>query len=174
MTPDSGGNLIDRLSEFTGRVTSWLTLLMTVIMFVIVVARYLFDAGFIWIQESVTWMHAMVFMLGAAYALRHEEHVRVDIFYRTMLARRRAVVDAFGVLLFLLPMCGYLLFESWDFVAVSWAMGEASRESGGLPYPFIPVLKSILLVMPVLLALQGLSLLWSAVRVLRRPPAEGA
>jgi TRAP-type mannitol/chloroaromatic compound transport system permease small subunit len=166
-------NAIDRLSEVTGRVTSWLTLLMTVVMFVIVVMRYLFDAGLIWIQESVTWMHAMVFMLGAAYALRHEEHVRVDIFYRTMAARRRAWVDALGVVLFLLPLCGYLLFESWDFVAVSWAMGEASRESGGLPYPFIPILKSILLVMPVLLALQGLSLMYSAVRTLRRPgPAE--
>jgi TRAP-type mannitol/chloroaromatic compound transport system permease small subunit len=79
---------------------------MTVVMFVIVVMRYLFDAGLIWIQESVTWMHAMVFMLGAAYALRHEEHVRVDIFYRTMAARRRAWVDAQGVVVLLLPFFG--------------------------------------------------------------------
>jgi TRAP-type mannitol/chloroaromatic compound transport system permease small subunit len=170
VTPDAPGNAIDRLSEFTGRVTSWLTLLMTVIMFVIVVMRYLFDSGFIWIQESVTWMHAMVFMLGAAYALRHEEHVRVDIFYRGMSLCQRAWVDALGVALFLLPLCAYLLVESWDFVAVSWAMGEGSRESGGMPYPFIPILKSVLVVMPVLLALQGLSLLHSALCILRRPP----
>jgi TRAP-type mannitol/chloroaromatic compound transport system permease small subunit len=170
VTPDAPGNAIDRLSEFTGRATSWLTLLMTVVVFVIVVMRYLFDSGFIWIQESVTWMHAMVFMLGAAYALRHEQHVRVDIFYRGMSLCRRAWVDALGVALFLLPLCAYLLFESWDFVAVSWAMGEGSRESGGMPYPFIPILKSVLVVMPVLLALQGLSLLHSALRILRRPP----
>jgi TRAP-type mannitol/chloroaromatic compound transport system permease small subunit len=80
---------------------------MTAVMFVIVVMRSLFDAGRIWIQDSVTWMHAMVFMLGAAYALRHEEHVRVDIFYRAMAPRRRAWVDALGVVLFLLPLCGY-------------------------------------------------------------------
>lgn len=167
MTPEARGNAIDRLNDLIGRLTSWLTLLMTLVMFVIVVMRYLFDSGFIWIQESVTWMHAVVFMLGAAYALRHEEHVRVDIFYRSMSARRRAWVDIAGVILFLLPLCAYLLFESFDFVLVSWSMGEVSRESGGMPYPFIPILKSVLLVMPVLLALQGLSLLHAATRTIR-------
>jgi TRAP-type mannitol/chloroaromatic compound transport system permease small subunit len=138
-----------------------------------VMMRYVFYSPSIWVFDFTYMRFASVFMLGAAYALRHEEHVRVDIFYRAMAPRRRAWVDALGVVLFLLPLCGYLLFESWDFVAVSWAMGEASRESGGLPYPFIPILKSVLLVMPVLLALQGLSLLHSAVRTLRRPaPAE--
>lgn len=145
---------------------------MTVVTFVIVVLRYVFDAGFIWVQESVTWMHAMVFMLGAAYALHHEEHVRVDIFYRGMPPRRRAVVDVLGVLLFLLPFCAYLVVESWDFVAASWSIREASRESGGLPYPFVPMLKSVLLVMPVLLSLQGLSLLLKSLRTMRST-AEG-
>jgi len=142
---------------------------MTVVTFVIVVLRYVFDAGFIWVQESVTWMHAMVFMLGAAYALQHEEHVRVDIFYRGMSPRRRAIVDLLGVLLFLLPLCVYLIVEAWDFVAASWSIREASRESGGLPYPFVPLLKSVLLVMPALLGLQGLSLLQKSLRALRAP-----
>jgi len=144
---------------------------MTVVTFVVVILRYVFDAGFIWVQESVTWMHAAVFMRGAAYALRHEEHVRVDIFYRGMSPRQRAWVDVAGVALFLFPLCAYLAVESWDFVAASWSMREASRESGGLPYPFVPLLKSVLLVMPVLLALQGLSLLLESVGVLRRPDA---
>lgn len=142
---------------------------MTVVTFVIVVLRYVFDAGFIWVQESVTWMHAMVFMLGAAYALQHEEHVRVDIFYRGMPPRRQAVVDSLGVLLFLLPFCAYLAAESWDFVAASWSIREASRESGGLPYPFVPLLKSVLLLMPVLLGLQGLALLLRSLQTLRSP-----
>lgn len=164
---------IDRFSDLTGRLTSWLTLAMTLVTFVIVVMRYLFDAGYIWIQESVTWMHAMVFMLGAAYTLRHEEHVRVDIFYRGLPARGRAWVDALGVLLFLFPLCVYLLVESWDFVATAWLIRETSRESGGLPYPFVPLLKSVLLVMPALLAVQGLSLLLDALRTLRgRAPRE--
>jgi TRAP-type mannitol/chloroaromatic compound transport system permease small subunit len=161
-------SFIDRLSDLTGRATAWLTLVMTLVTFVVVVLRYAFDAGYIWIQESVTWMHALVFMLGAAYALRYEEHVRVDIFYRRMTPRGRAWVDAAGVILFLFPLCAYIAFESWDFVKASWAIREASRESGGLPYPFVPLLKSVLLVMPVLLALQGLSLLVRSVGLLRR------
>ena len=85
--------LLDRLSRITGTVTAWLTLAMVVVTTIIVILRFVFDAGFIWLQESVTWMHAAVFMLGASYTLLHEEHVRVDIFYRSMSARRRAWVD---------------------------------------------------------------------------------
>ncbi|MDX1516250.1 MAG: TRAP transporter small permease subunit [Woeseiaceae bacterium] len=161
-------NALDRFSEISGRVTAWLTLLMVIVTTIVVVMRYVFDAGLIWVQESVTWMHAVVFMLGAAYTLRHEEHVRVDIFYRNMSAVRRAWVDAAGVVVFLLPMCGFLALKSWDFVVVSWSMQEASRESGGLPYPFVPLLKAVLLLMPVVVALQGLSLLLQSVATIRK------
>lgn len=160
---------IDGLADRTGHTTAWLTLVMVLVTFVIVVMRYLFDAGYIWMQESVSWMHAVVFMIGAAYALRRDEHVRVDIFYRGMPPRRQAVVDAAGVLLFLFPLCAWLAIESWDFVAASWSIRESSRESGGLPYPLVPLLKTVLLVMPVLLALQGLSLLLSSLHRLRAP-----
>ena len=101
-------NVLDRISAATGRAAAWLTLFMVIVTFVVVVMRYVFDAGFIWVQESVVWMHAMVFMLGSAYTLRDEEHVRVDVFYRAMSARRRAWVDMVGVVLFLLPVCGFL------------------------------------------------------------------
>lgn len=159
--------LFDRISQITGRVTSWLTLAMVLLTSVIVVMRYVFDAGLIWMQESVVWMHAAVFMIGAAYTLLHEEHVRVDIFYRKMSARRRAVVDSIGVVLFLLPLCAFLAWMAWDFAATSWSIHETSREPGGLPYPMIPLLKSIVVVMPVLVALQGLSLLRRSVAALR-------
>lgn len=157
---------IDRFSAATGKATAWLTLLMVIITFVVVVMRYVFDAGYIWVQETVVWMHAVVFMLGAAYTLRDEEHVRVDVFYRTMSARRRAWVDVVGVLIFLLPLCVFLAWNSFDFVLQSWSIREASRESGGLPYPFVPMLKSVLLLMPVAVALQGLSLLLKSLRTL--------
>lgn len=160
-------NLLDRFSELTGRLTAWLTLLMVLVTFVVVVMRYVFDAGLIWVQESVIWMHACVFMLGAAYTLRHEEHVRVDIFYRGMSQRRRALTDAIGVIVFLLPLCAFLAIKAWDFVAVSWAIREVSRESGGLPYPLIPLLKTVILVMPLAVSLQGLSLLLHSIRRLR-------
>lgn len=149
---------LDRFSRATGHATAWLTLLMVIVTFLVVVMRYVFDAGAIWLQETVVWMHAMVFMLGAAYTLQNEDHVRVDIFYRGMSLRRRAWVDLIGVLVFLLPLCIFLGTKAWDFVAVSWSLKEASRESGGLPYPLVPLLKSILLVTPIMVALQGISL----------------
>ena len=159
--------MLDRLSSIIGRAASWLTLLMVIVTFVVVVMRYAFDAGYIWIQESVVWMHAMVFMLGAAYTLHEEEHVRVDVFYRSMGPRRRAWVDLVGVILFLLPVCVFLAWNSWEFVLQSWRIGESSREPGGLPYPFLPLLKSALLLMPLTVALQGLSFLLRSLRTLR-------
>ncbi len=150
-----------------GKAASWLTLFMVLITFVVVVMRYVFDAGLIWVQESVTWMHAVVFMLGAAYTLQQEEHVRVDVFYRAMSARRRAWVDATGVVIFIWPLCVFLAWKSFDFVTASWSLREASRESGGLPYPMVPLLKSVLLVMPLAVALQGASLFMRSLDTLR-------
>jgi len=160
--------LFDRISTVTGKASAWLTLFMVIITFVVVVMRYVFDAGLIWLQESVIWMHAIVFMMGAAYTLQQEDHVRVDIFYRTMSAKRRAWIDLVGVIIFLWPLCLFLGWASYDFVAASWAFREASRESGGLPYPLIPLLKSVLLLMPIVVALQGGSLLLCSLSTLRR------
>ena len=159
--------MLDRLSAALGKAVSWLTLVMVIVTFVVVVMRYVFDAGLIWLQESVVWMHAAVFMLGAAYTLQAEEHVRVDIFYRDMSPRRKAIVDLFGVLLFLLPVCGFLAWKSYDFIAVSWQLQEASRESGGLPYPLLPLLKTVLILMPITVALQGITLATKSLRALR-------
>lgn len=155
---------IDRFSIALGRATSWLTLVMVVVTTVVVVLRYVFDSGYIWLQEGVTWMHAAVFMLGAACTLQADEHVRVDVFYRGMSASRRAFVNRAGVLLFLFPMCGYLFFESLAYVERAWDIREVSRDTGGLPYPAIPLLKSLLLLMPVTLVLQGISMLLRPVR----------
>ena len=161
-------NLFDRISSVAGKLTAWLTLLMVIVTVVIVVMRYAFDAGLVWLQESVVWMHAAVFMVGAAYTLLHEEHVRVDVFYRGMGHRGRATVDFVGVVIFLLPLCSFLAYTAYDFAAVSWSIRESSREPGGLPYPLLPVLKTIVVVMPVLVALQGVSLMLHSLATLRR------
>ena len=167
MQGDPPDNLLDRISASIGRATAWLTVAMVIVTVIVVLMRYVFDAGQIWLQESVIWMHAVVFMLGAAHTLRAEQHVRVDIFYRAMSSRRRAWVDLLGVLLFLLPMCVFLGWKSFDFVAQSWNIHEASREPGGLPYPFIPLLKSVLLLMPVTVVMQGLSMALKSLQTLR-------
>lgn len=159
--------LLDAISQGVGRAVSWLTLLMVIVTFVIVVMRYMFGTGLIWLQESVTWMHAVVFMLGAAYTLQQEAHVRVDIFYRQMTDKHRAWVNLLGVLIFIFPMCGFFVYASIDYVAAAWSIREVSRNSGGLPYPFVPLLKSALIIMPVAVALQGLSLMLRAAWVIR-------
>ncbi len=108
----------------------------------------------------------MVFLLGAAYTLKHDGHVRVDVFYRGMRQRRRALVDALGVVLLLLPTCGFILVISLPYVAESWRLLEGSREPGGLPGVFL--LKTLIPLAMALLMLQGLVLLADALRRLRR------
>lgn len=141
-----------------GRAVSWLTLVMVVLVFGIVVIRYGFNQGWIWMQEIVTYLHAMVFMVAAAWAFQTDDHVRVDIFYRTNSSRYKNWVNLLGTILFLVPFSVFLLLIGWDYVAASWGMLETSREAGGLPLVF--VLKSLILVLPVLLLIQS----WSTAR----------
>jgi len=157
----------ERINIAIGRVTAWLTLVMVIVTFVIVVLRYVFDFGWIWLQETVGWMHAAVFMLAAAYTLAQDEHVRVDIFYRNCSPRRRALIDAVGTLIFLMPFCVFLIWTSWGYVSVSWSIHEGSREAGGLVYPFTSLLKSMIPLMAVLLFGQALAILAKSIHALR-------
>jgi len=155
---------LDQLSEWTGKLISWLTLLMVLVTFVVVVMRYLFNTGNIALQESVIYMHSFVFLLGAAYTLKHDGHVRVDIFYRPMSERGKAIINLIGVLFMLLPVAGFILYISWDYVAASWALKEGSQEAGGLDFRY--VLKGAIVAMPVLIMLQGLAELIRCILVL--------
>jgi TRAP-type mannitol/chloroaromatic compound transport system permease small subunit len=148
---------LKRFSEITGRLIAWLMLPMVFGTFTVVVLRYAFDVGWIWMQEGIVWTHAAVFMLASAYTLNRDEHVRVDIFYRQMSARRRALVNVAGVCFFLLPVAIFIAAISWDYVAVSWRIREGSREAGGLPFPFVPMLKSVIVVTALLLVVQAVA-----------------
>jgi TRAP-type mannitol/chloroaromatic compound transport system permease small subunit len=156
-----------RVVGVLGRAVAWLTLLMTLLTFGVVVLRYGFSLGWIWLQESVTYLHALVFMVAAAWAFQTDDHVRVDIFYRDRSERYRSWVNLAGTLLLLVPFCLFLVVVAWDYVAASWATREASREAGGLPLVWL--LKSLILVMPVLLLLQSWSTVRNCMAVLRRP-----
>ena len=147
---------LESLSEWSGRAVAWMTLAMVVITFTVVVLRYVFDTGWIAMQESISYLHALVFLIGAAYTLKHDAHVRVDIFYRKMGTRGRAWVDLIGSIMLLLPMCVYIFWSSWDYVTASWVIRESSPEAGGLPWVYL--LKTTLLVAPALLILQGTAL----------------
>jgi TRAP-type mannitol/chloroaromatic compound transport system permease small subunit len=146
-------NKLDRFAERTGRFIAWLSLGMVVITFTVVVLRYLFHSGSIALQESITYLHATLFMLGAAWTLKQDGHVRVDIFYSKQSRRTRAWIDLAGTLLLLFPVCGFILFSSLDYVAASWSVQEGSQEAGGLDAVFL--LKTTIPVMAVLLILQG-------------------
>ena len=156
---------LDQIAEYTGRVVSWGTLLMVLVTFLVVILRYVFDLGWIALQESVNYLHAAVFMLGAAYTMKHQGQVRVDIFYQKMSRRSRAWVDVLGTLLLLFPLCGFIFWVSWEYVSNSWAVLEGSPEAGGLPGVFL--LKSLLLLLPLTLGLQGVAVLLRNIVLLR-------
>lgn len=169
-------SLAERLTRFNawiGRSVAWFTLAMVVNTVFIIVARDAFDFGRIWLQEITTWLHASVFLLGIAYTLGRDEHVRVDIFYGRLGERGRAWVDLVGTLTLLVPVALFIIVESWDYVfgqRGSWATLESSRQAGGLGYPAPPLLKTFMIAMPVLLLLQGLAITLRSIVTIRNKP----
>jgi len=145
--------LLARTIAALGRAAAWLTLAMTLLTFLVVVLRYGLNEGWIWMQESVTYLHATVFMVAAAWTMQCDEHVRVDILYRARSMRYRLWVDLAGTLLFMAPFSVFLLYIGWDYVLVAWQVRETSAEPGGLPLVWL--LKALILVLPALLLLQA-------------------
>jgi len=148
-----------------GKTVAWLTVVMVLLTFTIVVLRYGFNLGWIWLQESLTYLHVMVFTIAAAWTLQQDGHVRVDIFYTEMTDQKRALVDLIGTLIFLVPFCIFVLITAWPYVSNSWKLLESSREAGGLPLVFL--LKSLILIMPALLLGQAFINVTDAWKTLR-------
>jgi TRAP-type mannitol/chloroaromatic compound transport system permease small subunit len=160
---------IDIFTERSGRMLAWLALAMALLTTVVVVMRYGFSAGSIKAQEAVIYMHGYLFMLGAAYALKSGAHVRVDIFYRDFGPRARAWVNCLGGIVFLMPLCAFIGFSSWNYVTESWLIHETSPEPGGIPAVFL--LKSVIPLMAFTLFLQGLAeILRNALVLVEGPP----
>lgn len=148
---------IDRFTSAVGRAIAWAMPLMVLIQVAVVLMRYVFGLGSIWMQESIVYLHGTIFLLAAGYTLAVDAHVRVDIFYREAAPRIRALVDTVGAAAFLLPMCGVILWVSQPYVARSWSILEGSRETSGIQGVFL--LKSLILVFAGLLALQGVAII---------------
>jgi TRAP-type mannitol/chloroaromatic compound transport system permease small subunit len=146
---------IDRLTTAIGRAAAWLALVIVVLQFALVVARYVFGLGSIWLTETVVYANAALFLLAAAWTLSAGGHVRVDVFYAHATARRRALIDLIGALVLLLPFALVLLWLSAPYAARSWDVLERSQESSGLP--FVYLLKTLIPAFAVLMALQGVS-----------------
>ena len=152
---------ISWINRAVAKAVCWLAPIMVLVQFLIVLARYLFDAGSVMAQESVLYMFGTLFMLGAGHTLAENGHVRVDIFFNSMGYRSRALVDLAGSLALLTPFCLTIFWLSWPYVADSWSVFETSREVSGLPGVFL--FKSVILVGVGLLALQGVALLINSI-----------
>ncbi|WP_068827642.1 TRAP transporter small permease subunit [Pseudomonas sp. BMS12] len=146
---------LNAANAFLGRACAWLTLFLVIGTAIVVILRYGFGIGATALQEAVMYGHAMVFMGAAAWTLQRGGHVRVDIFYQNFPARRQALVEILGNLLFLLPFCLFLGWNSWDYVSASWSTLEQSGESGGLAFVYLQ--KSIILVLVISLVLQSVA-----------------
>ena len=159
---------IDRIIAAIGRIAAWAVLVVVLVEFTVVLLRYGLGVGSIWLQETVVYAHAALFMLAAAWTLAAGGHVRVDIFYARASARHKAWVDLLGTACFLLPFMAALLLLSLPYVGRSWAILERSREASGLPLVF--VLKTLIPALAVLMLLQGVSLAIRAALVLADEP----
>jgi len=164
---------IDRLNRRIGRAVAWLAVGMVVTQFAVVMMHYVFGVGSIFAQESIVYMHAVLFMAAAGYTLLQDGHVRVDIFYAGAAVRNKALINLLGALCLLLPVCILVWSSSWHYVVSSWAVLEGSRETSGIQAVFL--LKSVILLFAALLGMQGVSLAAKSVLTLtgHSPPDEG-
>ena len=147
--------LFNTINKFAGYICAFLVVFMTLNVFVVVLLRYLFGISFIWMQETYVWMHAYIFMMGAGFTYLMDDHVRIDIIYKSSSSTYRALVDIIGNILLLLPFLYIIWIFSFPFVYKSWLMNEISREAGGLRMLYL--LKFAILIFVILLVIQTLS-----------------
>ena len=162
---------ISNFTERLGLATRYLGFFLVINTALVVLLRYAFNYAPIALQEIMTYLHTSLFMLGAAYTLKHDGHVRVDVFYQYMSATKKCWVNILGTVFLLFPTCLFVLIICFPYVSSSWAIGEHSIESSGLPWLFL--LKSLLLVQPVLLMIQGLAEILRNVLMLKGDPRVG-
>ena len=148
--------MIEKIVSASARIVMWFLLLMALVQFGVVVLRYVFGINYIFMQESITYMHGAVFLLAAGYALLTNDHVRVDIFYREAPEKRKALIDLLGTYFLLFPVCLLLLWTASPYVANSWAVGEGSAETSGIQGVYI--LKSMIPAFALLLTMAGFNI----------------
>tara|TARA_B100001113_G_scaffold160444_2_gene131168 strand:- start:345 stop:842 length:498 start_codon:yes stop_codon:yes gene_type:complete len=147
--------VIDLISEKIGIFTAYLILPMIIITFLVAFMRYMLDVGSIAIQEIIIYLHALVFSVGAAFTLKNDMHVRIDIFYSNYKRDFKKIINILGASLFLIPTCILIFITSWDYVISSILLLESSKEAGGLPILYI--LKSYILLLCITLFFQAIS-----------------
>lgn len=146
---------VDAINRTVGAAVRWCALIMVLVQFLLVVLRYVYGVSYVFLNESVLYLHGALFMLGAGYTFLVDGHVRVDIFYSRLGERGRAIIDVFGHLFLLLPSMAVLLVYSWPSVRRSWSILEGPISVGGIPASFL--LKSLIPAFCILLIIQGVA-----------------
>jgi TRAP-type mannitol/chloroaromatic compound transport system permease small subunit len=138
---------------------------MVLVTVLVVVLRYGFNIGFIWMQESVRFMYSAVFLLCAGYTLFKDKHVRVDVLYLSLSERKKAIVDLLGSIFLLLPVCFVIFYYSWSYVLNSWQQLEGSIEERGLHLVFL--MKTFIWLFAILVSMQSLATIINSLIILK-------
>lgn len=157
---------IDTCSNTLSKGVRWLALGMVLLTITVVILRYVFNIGAIPLQESIMYLHGILFLTGIPYGIYKNTHVRVDIFYAQMKSSRKSLVDVCGHALFLIPVATFILITSWPYTLASWRVFEGSAEVGGIPAIFL--LKTLVPVAALLMLLQAVSEILKTIAGLRR------
>ncbi len=163
--------LIDGMNDKIGYLVSWLTTVMVLVVIYDVITRYVFRSSSVAVQEMEWHIFSLIFLIGGAYTLKEEGHVRVDVFYSRLSPRGKAWIDFFGGIVFLLPFCLLIIWTSHQFVAMSWMIKEISPDPGGLPGRYL--LKAAIPAGFVLVLLQGIAQTLRALLTLLGRPLDG-
>ncbi len=144
----------------------WLAIIMVGLTLCVVLLRYLFSSSTIFLQELITYTHALFFLLGIPLGILRDDHVRVDLIYSRLSERKQSIINLLGHILFLLPLSILMLFWSTPYAISSWQIFEGSSEVGGVPAIFL--LKTLLPITALLIALIGLSKSYQLLKTLRQ------
>jgi TRAP-type mannitol/chloroaromatic compound transport system permease small subunit len=157
---------IDRVVDIVGGAFAWTSFLLVVVMATNVLLRYMFSIGSVWAQELEWHLLTPICLVGMAYALRHSDHVRVDIFFAKYPDRVKHLIDALGHIAFVIVSC-VIVWLSWRYVMQSWTMKEGSANPGGIDYRYM--LKAFIPFGFLLLGLQSLSAALKSFERIRSP-----
>ena len=153
---------IDKLIDFTGKLSSWFVPILILIIFISVILRYFFSIGFTWLQDLYIWIHAAIILCGTAYTLKFDGHVRIDIIYRNSSNLYKTIINFFGLTLFGLPFCLLMIDNGFNYFYRSFLLDESSKETGGLENIYI--LKFLIFFMGITLLIQIINLLFKIIK----------
>ncbi len=157
--------LFSNINEQVGKLFAWSTTLLVITIVFDVVLRYVFNTSYMWLSEIEVYLFSFIILFGIGYTLKHDKHVRVDVFYDKWTEKRKAVINILGGILFLLPWCIVSIIACWKYFMFSFTFKESSSQSGGLPYLFI--LKLCLVLGFGLLLIQGIASIIKSIQIIR-------